>query len=57
MELINERPHPGQAHTLTRPAATLSHPMGEGQRIVRHPLENSRAGICRSVTDLILLLL
>jgi hypothetical protein len=25
------RPHPGQPHSLTRPAATLSHPMGEGK--------------------------
>jgi DNA mismatch endonuclease (patch repair protein) len=24
-------PHPAQSHSLTRPAATLSHPMGEGQ--------------------------
>jgi hypothetical protein len=23
-------PHPGQTQSLTRPAATLSHPMGEG---------------------------
>jgi hypothetical protein len=26
------RPHPGQTHSLTRPAATLSHPMGEGKK-------------------------
>ena len=31
VRLMNDRPHPGQAQTLTRPAATLSHPMGEGK--------------------------
>ena len=43
-------PHPGLNSTLTRPAATLSHSMGERLRgrIVRHPLENSRAGICQT---------
>src|SRR5881394_1532098 len=30
--MFHVRPHPGQAQSLTRPSATLSHPMGEGQR-------------------------
>ena len=43
-------PHPGLNSTLTRPAATLSHSMGERLRgrIVRHPLENLSAGICQT---------
>jgi hypothetical protein len=47
------RPHPNQIHTLTRPAATLSHPMGEGQeRIFTFPasLEIPAMGSARPAT-------
>jgi hypothetical protein len=45
---FDARPHLNPIHTLTRPAATLSHPMGEGQeRILTFPafFENTRVGI------------
>jgi hypothetical protein len=38
-------PHPGQAHSLTRSSTTLSHPVGEGQRIVRRLAKRRWTGV------------
>ena len=53
--MMNNRPHPGPDQTLTRPAATLSHPMGEGKaRENRSPITSSRLQYALALAFLLL---